>query len=343
MDTKVKTLRSNSQVVQAYNDGLGVFVYDEALVEEIRASGAVILTGFAGPADLDKPLQALGKRGALFFYELAEDASLRVEIVVGSALKQTELGDLPWMEPARAFLHLPSGRLRVEGYGGLLEGPDLAGKTGATADVPSGHYAATLHRLDARYDAPGYQGPDQVIVLSPVKRKQARSDEQALLLVPQDADSWRGDYRIDSEVFHGLAKFYAGDDRFFGVNMDEVAIEAMGLKSRMALRVICPDLSINTLALYLDNDDYILSDREELVVTDLPKRPPRYAIGTAGNPQPDSVTYGSVTFEYAVGRNRRLRGHEIGRWFPATAQIEHSPPWRLEFRRNPQQPHSGDA
>jgi len=166
---------------------------------------------------------------------------------------------------------------------------------------------------------------------------------QVLLLLPQDADSWRGDYRIESDVFHGLAKFYAGDDRFFGVNLDEAAIETMGLKSRMALRIICPDLSIDTLALYLDNDDYILSDREELVVTDLPKRAPPYAIGTAGNPQPESVTYGSVTFEHAVGRYRRLQGHEIGRWFPATAQIEPSPPWWLKFKRNSQQPHSGDA
>ena len=46
----METICSNSLVIKTYKDGLGVFLYDEMLVDEIQASGAVILDGFSGAA-----------------------------------------------------------------------------------------------------------------------------------------------------------------------------------------------------------------------------------------------------------------------------------------------------
>ena len=82
-----KTIRPSSVLLEVHNEGLAVFVYDEAHAEAIRNSGMDLLAGSGGDDDLDDPaLLGLAGQGLLFVYELFEDRRLRVEVSLGPPL-----------------------------------------------------------------------------------------------------------------------------------------------------------------------------------------------------------------------------------------------------------------
>ncbi len=102
------TIRAGMTVVEVFNSGLEVWLYDEANREALRAGGAFgkMMEGDEGP------IKALYAQGELAGYSM--DDGLRVGVIVRPALTPEELAVCPWLEPQTAFLRLPGGRLCLE-------------------------------------------------------------------------------------------------------------------------------------------------------------------------------------------------------------------------------------
>ena len=145
----MKMIRADSVHVEAYNEGLVVFLYDEAHTGRIRETAPDILEGFNYDIAADPKLAQLAADGVLVVFELEQDGELSIELAVGDPLTQEELGGGKWRTPQRARLHLPSGTLRIEGYNNLQFDPDPMDEEPAPRiSVTPGDYVLTLHRSD---------------------------------------------------------------------------------------------------------------------------------------------------------------------------------------------------
>lgn len=167
----MKLLRESSQPIEAYNDGLIVFLYDDANSTEIQAADPTILEGFGEEDAKDPQLAALAKSGTLVAFELEQDDELSIELAVGDPLSDEELANGHWLKPQQALLHLPSGDLRIEGYNNLQFDEFAEDEEPAPrVSIPAGDYQLTLYRRDiSRYEDEDAEPPEplQVITLTP--------------------------------------------------------------------------------------------------------------------------------------------------------------------------------
>ncbi|PTA68717.1 hypothetical protein C8263_05580 [Deinococcus arcticus] len=136
-------------MVEVYNDGLVVFVYDEANEARIQQADPGILWGHGDEAEdnAHPGTRAMLEEGAFLVYTLCTDNSVCAEILVGAPLSAGELAQGRWHQPQRARLSVPSGRLWVHSYNSLPIG-DGPLDPGACVQVPPGEYVGTLHRKD---------------------------------------------------------------------------------------------------------------------------------------------------------------------------------------------------
>lgn len=130
-------VRQGSQRVEVYNEGLFIFLYDEARLQELKAvEAAEVVSGGDNVEDGEKRRRALGKAGALVAYQLHQDDPEVVEVAVGPPLSAAERKKLPFVEPQQALLSLPSGTLRIESWNSLAISDDCGGEKGGRLQVP---------------------------------------------------------------------------------------------------------------------------------------------------------------------------------------------------------------
>ena len=100
---------------------------------------------------------------------------------VGPPLSAKERGALPWLPDETALLSLPSGALFVDSNDTLRAHPhERPTEKDATLQVPAGRYLLTLHRLDSLRLDESYQGPIDLITLTPTELERAPEPEPML-------------------------------------------------------------------------------------------------------------------------------------------------------------------
>ena len=173
----MKKIRKDSKAVNVYNDGLVVFLYDEANGKAIQKADPTLLEAFSDEDAADPKLEDLANKGLLVAYELEQDDELSIEVSVGDPLTDQELKSGRWHPVQRAPIHLPSGKLHIEGYGNFRLSPDYDPdeEPGAVIKIPSGDYVLSLYHLnwdaleeDGLWDdSKEWEGPQQMITLTP--------------------------------------------------------------------------------------------------------------------------------------------------------------------------------
>jgi len=173
----MKKIRKESKAINAYNDGLVVFLYDEANGKEIQKADPSLLEAFSDEDAADPKLAVLAKKGLLVAYELEQDDELSIEVSVGKPLTDQEMESGRWHSVQRAPIHLPSGKLHIEGYGNFRLSPDYDPdeEPGAVVKVPSGDYLLSLYHTNWEAleedglwdDSKDWRGPVQVVTLTP--------------------------------------------------------------------------------------------------------------------------------------------------------------------------------
>jgi len=187
----MKKIRKNSTAVNVYNDGLVVFLYDEANGKEIQKADPTLLEAFSDEDAADPKLADLAKKGLLVAYELEQDDELSIEVSIGDPLSDGELKSGRWHTVQRAPIHLPSGKLHIEGYGNFRLSPDYDPdeEPGAVVKVPSGDYVLALYHLNWEAleedglwdDSKDWEGPQQVITLTPAADAQPVANPAPML------------------------------------------------------------------------------------------------------------------------------------------------------------------
>jgi hypothetical protein len=175
----MKKIRKDSTAVNVYNDGLVVFLYDEANSEAIQKANPTLLEAFSYENAADPKLAGLANKGLLVAYELQQDDELSIEIAIGNPMTDEESQKSRWHAVKQAPIHLPSGKLCIEGYGNFRLSPDYDPdeEPGAVVKVPPGDYVLSLYHLDwERLGKDGlwndemeedWEGAGQVIILTP--------------------------------------------------------------------------------------------------------------------------------------------------------------------------------
>jgi hypothetical protein len=182
-------IRPGATPVHIYNEGLVVFLYDEAHEARIRDTDPEVIWGAGADTFEDLTTQELLASGELLIYGQYGDGGVDVEVVIGLPLTEQELSCGEWYPPETGYLSLPSGRLCVHSYNTLPMGDndDDPPDEGAVVEVPPGTYRVTLYRKnwdemesagmvtfdqarEAGIDVYGQGRVDEVIVLSPAQR-----------------------------------------------------------------------------------------------------------------------------------------------------------------------------
>jgi hypothetical protein len=172
-------IRKGSRRVTVYNEGLLVFLYDEANAASLGAAAEALHDFRCLHNWKDDPsLGALAAKNAIVVYEIDQDRGLDVEVVVGPPLEKAELAGVHWHAPQRARLGLPTGTLCLDSINSFRASvpwiPAEAGhvpERGGTVRIPPGDYDVTVHRLFTdRMRAEGIPTrphPGEVLVLTP--------------------------------------------------------------------------------------------------------------------------------------------------------------------------------
>lgn len=242
-------MRDGVRVCEVYNDGLSVFLYDAANREALREVGAALVHSDEDSAEYKRAAKRVAAQRSLVQYELAEDDSLRVGVVVGPPLTAKERRGVPWRKPATTLLALPSGRLCVESLNALaIDGAEAPSDRGAEVEVPPGEYVLTLHRVDFEQLEGDYDGPSEIVTLTPVA--EVEKPPKFKLLLPYSNEKrppWQGRYRLDGETFSG--ELISADDRTSAlriwINADGKAAERLGWARGSHLEVTLGDQTLD--------------------------------------------------------------------------------------------------
>lgn len=243
-----KTVRTGGKRLKVANSGLEVWLYDEGRREAIRASGAM---GFMGRPGVVTNYREVALAGDVVGYSLMQDDEVDVEVHVGKPLTEKELSVAAWLEPQRALLRLPTGKLCVESNDACRIGPDEPQEKGATTEVPPGDYRLTLYRVDheaLKREERAWSGAREIIVLTPGGTKADAADD--LLPYAERVDlSWVGQYRVDGSRADVLVWFEDQWDTFT-INLDSAAAKALLLAPGDYLRTSVPDAKLTLTTAY---------------------------------------------------------------------------------------------
>ena len=188
----MRLVRNNSTPIQSYNEGLVVFLYDDANTDLIEKASPSILEGFGEDDATDPKLSDLATAGVLVVFELQGDGDLSIELAVGEPLTEVEIAEGGWSLPMqRTRLKLPSGKLRIECYNNLQFDPYTEeGEVGEKVSIVPGDYALSLYRRDLLSDEDS--GTDyawQVVALTPQKGSNAEVTSPMLRFPAGASDS----------------------------------------------------------------------------------------------------------------------------------------------------------
>ncbi|MFT3878762.1 MAG: hypothetical protein QM703_03765 [Gemmatales bacterium] len=238
-------IRPGAHRLDVYNEGLIVYLFDESSLEHLKNSEADFQGGFADDeAECDKKLRKLAKEGWYIAYALFQDDEVVAEVVVGPPLTKKELAVARWLKPQKAYLKLPSGKLRVDTPNTLPIHDDEPQDEPGLVTVPPGDYVVTLYRMDWNEmqndglvsDGKPWPGPQEVIVLTPATEAKVPKNKTYLRFPKPDEDVWKGKYEIKDNTFHGLAMTHYWWDNI-NVNVDRAAEEQLGLLPGMMFRL----------------------------------------------------------------------------------------------------------
>jgi hypothetical protein len=168
----MRLVRKNSTPIKSYNEGLVVFLYDDANTDRIQKANPTILEGFGEEDANDPKLLDLAAEGVLVVFELQGDGDLSIELSVGEPLTKVEIAAGGWTLPVQhARLKLPTGELRIECYNNLQFDPYTEeGEVGDKVSIVPGDYALSLYHRDLLGDEDKDLYTDdawEVVVLTP--------------------------------------------------------------------------------------------------------------------------------------------------------------------------------
>lgn len=229
------------------NSGLEVWLYDDANLETIRGPEGSE-SGFGGmPARFDE----LTRDGLIVGYSLYQDDEVNVEVHVGEPFTEKELSVARWLEPQRAFLRLPSGRLSVESNDASRIGPEDPTEKGAVVELPPGDYGLTLYRVDHEAldrERMTWTGPQELIVLTPDGNPSDAATD-FLAFEPRRDNAWVGRYSIHGRSADALAWFSDYWDTCI-VNIDSEGADALGLVPGSYFRTSVPGAGLSLVSVF---------------------------------------------------------------------------------------------
>jgi hypothetical protein len=248
-----RALRADARYAEVFNSGLEVWLYDATHRDTLKSSGA-FETELETP-ELEKHLVAFAQQGLIMAYQLMQDDSLSIAVAVGEPLSEKELGAARWLEPQRAFLRLPSGRLVIESNDALTIRSEEPTDKGAELAVPAGDYRVTLYRIDhdaLEADELEWHGPNEFIVLTPGDTARPVKDQPAFLpwvmRGPGEA-AWT----IEAGVYRGAALVHDADTTI-SVALDPTGAERLGLADGALAKLSVPALDIECVLVYVVGD-----------------------------------------------------------------------------------------
>lgn len=259
MPEKLRTTpRSGSMRASCFNSGLEVWLYDEASIGEIEKSKA--FDGIYGDDDFEefeKRIKPLLKKGLIVAYGMEGDGAVDIDLIIGEPLTKKELATARWLKPQKAFLSLPSGKLRLESNDCIHFSED-ATDPGAVLHVPAGDYLLTLYRIDNDAMsqaglADDYAGAQEVIVLTPGEKAKPQSKQPAILPFEKPLNPAKAFVFTSEKTVEGQANFQDWwDTIFFGIDAD--GIRKLGLSDGSLIQISVPACGVETTIIYLEQN-----------------------------------------------------------------------------------------
>ncbi len=247
------SVRKGAMRASCFNSGMEVWLYDEANLEKIKASGAIDALLEGDEEAFDKKMKVLLKEGLLVAYGMEGDGGVDIDVIVGEPLSKKELSIACWLKVQKAYLSLPSGKLCVESNDCLRLGSEEPTDKGAVLKLAPGNYLLNLYRIDwdemERKEIENYQGPQEVIVLTAGASVKALSKAPSILPFERPANP-AADYAVIGDEVIGQANFDSYWDTFcFGI--DRKGVEQLGLKDGDLVQISAPGSGIETTVVYL--------------------------------------------------------------------------------------------
>jgi hypothetical protein len=248
-----RALRPDARYAEVFNSGMEVWLYDAAHRKALKDSGAFETE--LETAQLEKRMIEFAGQGLIMAYQLMQDDSLSIAVAVGEPLSQKELSAARWLEPQKAFLRLPSGRLVVESNDALTIRSEDPTDKGAELAVPAGDYLVTLYRVDhdaLEADELEWAGPNEFIVLTPgsVARPVPK---QPPFLPWAPRGPGEATWTVEAGCYRGAALVHDADTTI-AVALDPAGGERLGLADGALARLSVPALGIECVLLYLVGD-----------------------------------------------------------------------------------------
>ncbi|HET9532203.1 MAG TPA: hypothetical protein VFQ92_17720 [Blastocatellia bacterium] len=234
------------------NSGLEVWLYDDSNRDTIRRADSSD-DGFGG---MPPRFEERTRQGLVVGYSLRQDDDLRITVFVGPPLTEDEMAVARWLEPQRAFLQLPSGRLCIESNDASRIGPEEPTDTGAVVEIPAGDYRVTLYRIDQEAldrERLTWQGPEEVIVLTPGGSPEDAATD-LLPFEPRRDTDWIGKYSVRGKSADALVWFGDYWDTFI-VNLDRAAVSALAMSPGSYIRTQVPAAGITLVSVFAESWD----------------------------------------------------------------------------------------
>jgi hypothetical protein len=241
----MRRLRQGSELLETYNDGPWVFLYDAANAEELKSSRAVsVLVGAKADRVVD---EAIRRRDLLIVYELQQDDPIEAELCVGEPLTNEEKKDLPYLAPRESRLHLPTGRLRVESLNTSTIDEDEPTEPGIEIQVEAGLYLVRIESLEIGHeDLTESVQPSEFISLNRIESDVGIGlDPMMALDVKKPATRIE---QVRNNVFHGTVKSDPVHSTQICVDLRAEDADELGLSIGQRLLVSTPQESC--VALY---------------------------------------------------------------------------------------------
>jgi len=260
--------------VQAYNEGLTVYLYDDSLLESWKQCGDI--DRLLWDCESGSEFVAAFQEGDLIAYELPQDDDIYVDIALRPPLTDEEIACMNVREPLTGFLRLPTGRLCVECANDFRFDPDIdeaEEEGGILIEVPRGDYRVRIYHVDmdalALDEQVEYRGPFQVVTLEPTGELGKLHSEHRYLRFPLRKEafpvrkldtSWAGRYTFDGGIFTGVF-VHNYDVSGPCINFDREAETALGLE--IGDRLVIEFDSAGIEALFLGNADALGPEVDE--------------------------------------------------------------------------------
>ena len=316
-------IRPGGRRYEVYNEALCVYLYDETNSDALREliakkgdEGSVFYDNLSLPAFA----KAVKAKSLALCYELRQDDEVYIEVIVGPPLTEEELAVARWLPVQRAKLSLPGGRLRINTPNTMPLDPEEPEDEGAVAHVPPGDYALSLYRVDwhaCDCDEIKFKGPGEVIVLTPLEEAKKVPAGSPILEYPQPEvdEKWVGAYSIDGSRFECQVNFWDYWE-FLRLNLDQNAVEKLGLTCGSVMRIQAGGLSVDLVFLGdITRQNYLMRVGQKEFDAKIANRP-EVALGGWHEIEGRRIL---GFFRHKATKAVHIKFHEV--WKPATGEV----------------------